>query len=105
MSGLGEIKNDHSSDRRWFLRYGALALPFFLSLRSARAVERVGSVQDLTGEAFAESGSGRRTLDKAAPVFFLSEEVVTGAASRLEMRRREDRISLNDFSFAFSERS
>jgi ferric-dicitrate binding protein FerR (iron transport regulator) len=96
MSGFGEIKNDHSSDRRWLLRHGALALPFFLSLRSARAVERVGSVQDLTGEAFAESGSGRRTLDKAAPVF-LSEEVATGVASRLEMRLgRNTTVRLGD---------
>jgi ferric-dicitrate binding protein FerR (iron transport regulator) len=85
MSRFSEIKNDHSSDRRSLLRYGALALPFILSLRSARAVERVGSVEDVTGEAFAESGSGRRILDKAAPVF-LSEEVMTGVASRLGMR-------------------
>lgn len=81
----GEMKNDHSSDRRSLLRYGALALSFILSLRSARAVEGVGSVESVAGEAFAESGSGRRTLDKAVPVF-LSEDVVTGVASRLGMR-------------------
>jgi ferric-dicitrate binding protein FerR (iron transport regulator) len=96
MSGPGEIKNGHSSDRRWLLRYGALALPFILSLRSARAAEQVGSVEDLTGEAFAESGLGRRTLDKAAPVF-LSEEVVTGVASRLGMRLgRNTTVRLGD---------
>jgi hypothetical protein len=85
MSDLGEIKNDHSSVRRRLLRYGALALPFVLSLRRADALEQVGSVEDIKGEAFAEGGSGRRTLDKAAPVF-LSEEVATGVASRLGMR-------------------
>jgi ferric-dicitrate binding protein FerR (iron transport regulator) len=85
VTGLGEIKRDRSCNRRWLLRHGALALPFILALRPARAVERVGSVEDLTGEAFAELESVRRTLDRAAPVF-LSEEVVTGVASRLGMR-------------------
>jgi len=96
MSGTGEIENDPSSVRRRLLRYGALALPFILSLRLARAAERVGSVEDLTGEAFAESGSGRRTLDQAAPVF-LSEEVVTGVASRLEIQLgRNTTVRLGD---------
>jgi len=85
MSGLGEIKNDHSSNRRWLLRHAMLALPFILSLRPARAAERVGTVEDVTGEAFAELESVRRTLDRAAPVF-LGEEVLTGVASRLGMR-------------------
>jgi ferric-dicitrate binding protein FerR (iron transport regulator) len=85
MTALDENKRNRFRIRRWLLRNGALALPFILSLRSARAVERVGSVEDVTGEAFAESGSGHRTLDKAAPVF-LSEEVMTGVASRLGMR-------------------
>jgi ferric-dicitrate binding protein FerR (iron transport regulator) len=62
-----------------------LAFPFILALRPARAVERIGSVEDVTGEAFAELESVRRPLDRAAPVF-LSEEVVTGVASRLGMR-------------------
>jgi hypothetical protein len=85
MTGLGEIKRDRSCNRRWLLRHGALALPFILAVRSARAVDRVGSVEDVTGEAFGELESVRRTLDRAAPVF-LSEEVATGAASRLGMR-------------------
>src|SRR5215813_9564277 len=85
MTGLGEIKRDLPCNRRWLLRHGALTLPFILALRPARADERVGSVEDVTGEAFAELESGRRTLDRAAPVF-LSEEVVTGIASRLGMR-------------------
>lgn len=89
MTGLGEIKRDRSCNRRWLLRHGALALSFILALRPARAVERVGSVEDVTGEAFAELESVRRMLNRAAPVF-LSEEVVTGVASRLGMRLGRD---------------
>jgi ferric-dicitrate binding protein FerR (iron transport regulator) len=89
MTRLGEINRGRSRNRRWLLRQGALALPFIFTLRPARAVERVGSVEGVTGEAFAELESVRRTLDRAAPVF-LSEEVVTGVASRLEMRLGRD---------------
>jgi ferric-dicitrate binding protein FerR (iron transport regulator) len=85
MTGLGEIKRDRSCNRRWILRHGAVAFPFILALRPARAVERVGSVEDVTGVAFAELESVRRTLYRAAPVF-LSEEVATGVASRLGMQ-------------------
>ena len=84
MAGL-EIKRDRLCSRRRLLWRGTLALPFILALKPARAVERVGSVEEITGEAFAELESVRRTLDRAAPVF-LSEEVVTGVASRLGMR-------------------
>ena len=85
MTGLGKIKRGRSCNRRWLLRHGALTLPLILALRPARAVERVGSVEDVTGEAFAELESVRHTLDRAAPIF-LNEEVVTGVASRLAMR-------------------
>jgi ferric-dicitrate binding protein FerR (iron transport regulator) len=96
MTGFGEIKHDRSRNRRWLLRHGALALPFILALRPAHAVERVGSVEDITGEAFAELESVRRTLDRAAPVF-LSEEVTTGTASRLGMRLgRDTKIRLGE---------
>jgi ferric-dicitrate binding protein FerR (iron transport regulator) len=83
MTGPGGIERDRS--RRWLLRRGALALPFIFTLGQARAVEQVGSVEDVTGEAFGELEAVRRTLDRAAPVF-LSEEVATGVASRLGMR-------------------
>ena len=85
MTGFGEIKRDRSCNRRWFLRYGTLALPYILIFRPAHAVERVGSVEDITGVAFAELASVRRMLYQAAPVF-LSEEVATGVASRLGVR-------------------
>jgi ferric-dicitrate binding protein FerR (iron transport regulator) len=80
---------EHSRNRRWLLRHGALALPLALALRPAGAVEPVGAVEEVTGEAFGEIESARRTLDRAAPVF-LSEEVVTGLASRLAMRLGRD---------------
>ena len=89
MTRPGENKSGSSRNRRWLLRQGVLALPFIFVLRPARAVERVGSVEGVTGEAFAELESVRRTLDRSAPVF-LSEEVVTGVASRLEMRLGRD---------------
>jgi FecR protein. len=85
MTDLDEFKRDRPCNRRWLLRHGALALPFILVGIPARAVERVGSVEDVKGEAFAELDAVRRTLDRAAPVF-LADEVVTGAASRLGMR-------------------
>jgi ferric-dicitrate binding protein FerR (iron transport regulator) len=85
MTRSGEL----SRNRRWLLRHGALALPLILALRPAHAAEPVGSVEEITGEAFGELDSARRTLDRAAPVF-LSEEVVTGAASRLAMRLGRD---------------
>jgi ferric-dicitrate binding protein FerR (iron transport regulator) len=89
MAGLDEIKRDRFRNRRWLLRNGALAVPFILALRPARAAERVGSVEEVTGQAFAELDSVRRPLDRAAPVF-LSEEVATGVASRLGMRLGRD---------------
>src|ERR1700740_3001378 len=89
MSGLGKIKRDRSCNRHWLLRYGMLALPAILALRPARPAERVGVVEARAGEAFAELDLVRRTLDRAAPVF-LSEEVVTGVASRLGMRLGRD---------------
>jgi len=50
MTDLGEIKRDRPCNRRWLLRHGALALPFILVGIPARAVERVGSVEDSKGE-------------------------------------------------------
>jgi FecR protein len=85
MTDLDEIKHDGSCDRRWLLRRAALALPFILAGVPALAAERVGSVEDVKGEAFAELEAVRRTLDRAAPIF-LADEVGTGLASRLGMR-------------------
>ena len=96
MTDLGEIKRDLPCNRRWLLRHGALALPFIFVGIPARAVERVASVEDVKGEAFAELEAVRRTLDRAAPVF-LGDEVATGVASRLGMRLgRDTKIRLGE---------
>ena len=89
MTDIGEIKRDRSCNRRWLLRHGGPALPFILAVIPASAAERVGSVEDVKGEAFAELDNARRTLDPAAPVF-LGDEVATGIASRLGMRLGRD---------------
>jgi hypothetical protein len=44
--------------------------------------QRAGAVEEVKGEAFAEKGSQRRVLERAAPLF-LRDRVATGAASRL----------------------
>src|SRR5215468_10733484 len=85
MTDFGDTKRKPPFNRRWLLRRGALAVPFILASKLGHAVERVGSVENVTGEAFAELDAVRRTLDRAAAVF-LGEEVITGVASRLEMR-------------------
>lgn len=89
MTDIGEIKRDRSRNRRWFLDHGVRALPFILAGIPAHAAERVGSVEDVKGDAFAEIDTARRTLDPAAPVF-LGDEVATGIASRLGMRLGRD---------------
>ena len=89
MTDLGEIKRDLAFNRRWLLCHGVLALPFILAGTPARAADRVGSVEEVKGETFAELDGGRRTLDRAAPVF-LGDEVVTGVASKLGMRLGRD---------------
>jgi ferric-dicitrate binding protein FerR (iron transport regulator) len=91
MTDIGETKCERSCNRRWFLRRGVPALPFILAGIPARAAERVGSVEDVKGEAFAELDAGRRTLNRAAPVF-LGDEVATGIASRLGMRLGRDTV-------------
>ena len=89
MTDIGEIKRDRSCNRRWLLRHGAPALPLILADIPASAAERVGSVEDVKGEASAELDAVRRTLDRAAPVF-LGDEVATGVASRLGVRLGRD---------------
>jgi ferric-dicitrate binding protein FerR (iron transport regulator) len=91
-----EIKRDRRCNRRWLLHRGTLVLPFILGGIPARAAERVGSVEEVKGEVFAELDAVRRTLDRAASIF-LGDEVATGAASRLGMRLgRDTRIRLGE---------
>jgi hypothetical protein len=84
MTKPGNIERDRFCNRRWLLGWGLLPSSFLLALGPARAVERVGSVEDVKGEAFAELESARRALGRAAPVY-LGEEVMTGSASQLGM--------------------
>jgi ferric-dicitrate binding protein FerR (iron transport regulator) len=89
VTDLGEIKHDLFSNRRWFLRRCVLALPLYLVVSPAPAAEAAGSVEDVSGEAFAEAHAVRRLLERLAPVF-LRDQVGTGAASRLGMRLGRD---------------
>src|ERR1700704_3518629 len=84
MTDLGEIKRDRPCNRRWLLRHAALSLPFILvGSMPARAVERVGSVEDSNGEAFAELDAVRRTLGRAAPGFVGAGGATAHAARRV----------------------
>src|SRR5258705_1125455 len=67
MTDLGEIKRDRPCHRPWLLSHAALAVPLILVGIPARAVERVGSVEDVKGEAFAELEADCRTLDSGRP--------------------------------------
>jgi ferric-dicitrate binding protein FerR (iron transport regulator) len=51
----------------------------------AQSAERAGAVEDVRGEAFAETAAVRRGLERAAPVF-VGDQVGTGFQSRLAMR-------------------
>jgi ferric-dicitrate binding protein FerR (iron transport regulator) len=75
--------------RRWVMVYGAAATLFALAPTRAFGAERAGSVEDVKGEAFAESAAVQRALDRAAPIF-LGDNVGTGLASRLGMRLGRD---------------
>src|SRR5262245_41216609 len=48
------------------------------------AQERAGSVAEAKGDAFAEAGTQRRTLDRLSPLF-INDTVSTGQAARLAM--------------------
>ena len=86
---LRETKREPLSNRLWFIRRGVLALPLILAIGQAAAAEPAGSVEDLSGEAFAEAHAVRRLLERLAPIF-LGDQVGTGTASRLGMRLGRD---------------
>jgi ferric-dicitrate binding protein FerR (iron transport regulator) len=83
-TSFGEIERDRLRHRRWFLCHGAPAMLFVFATVRAQGAERAGIVEDVRGEAFAETDAIRRMLDSAAPLF-LGDEVGTGAESRLRM--------------------
>jgi hypothetical protein len=51
----------------------------------AESAERAGAVEEVRGEAFAETAAVRRGLESAAPLF-VADQVGTGFQSRLAMR-------------------
>jgi ferric-dicitrate binding protein FerR (iron transport regulator) len=69
-------------DRRSLLRFfiaGTSAL--ILRTTYAQKADQAGSVEEVKGEAFAETGSERRQLDRAAPLF-IKDKVGTGTDAR-----------------------
>jgi hypothetical protein len=82
----------HHVLRRTLLRLTGMGL-LALSATFDRALAReiAGAVDDVRGEAFAEAQQERRKLENAAPVF-LSDDVSTGAASRLAIHLGADTI-------------
>jgi ferric-dicitrate binding protein FerR (iron transport regulator) len=81
-------KQSETSSRLW-LRRDALratlgAAVFMPALVKAQSSEKVGSVEEVKGEAFGEVRDRRRTLERAAPLF-LNE--VVGASARLTIDR------------------
>ena len=66
-----------------------LAIFSFATAPLARGAGPVGEVQDLKGEAFADTAQQHRALDKNSPVY-VGDRISTGAASRLTMRLGTD---------------
>jgi ferric-dicitrate binding protein FerR (iron transport regulator) len=88
-TSFGKIKRGRLCNRRWFLCRGTPAILLASAAVRAQGAEQAGAVEEVRGEAFAEAAAIRRTLDRAAPLF-ISDEVGTGAASRLSMRLGRD---------------
>ena len=77
-----QIGNRLSFDRRGLLRAAIGAAFLAPKVANAQAPQQVGSVEDIKGEAFADSRDKRRTLERAAPLY-LTDVVATGPDSRL----------------------
>jgi hypothetical protein len=77
-----QIGNMLSFDRRGLLRAAIGAAFLAPKVATAQAPQQVGSVEDIKGEAFADSRDKRRTLERAAPLY-LTDVVATGPDSRL----------------------
>jgi hypothetical protein len=77
----------HALDRRLLLR-AAVGAAIFIPHRS-HSQARVGSVEEIRGEAFAETRAERRTLDREAPLF-INDLVGTGTDSRLKLQLGKD---------------
>ena len=92
-----DTRRDDLFHRRSLVRLGVSSLALLMS-RAARVhgAERAGSIEDIKGEGFAESGAVRRLLEREAPVF-IADRVGTGPASRLTLQLgRFTRIRLGE---------
>jgi ferric-dicitrate binding protein FerR (iron transport regulator) len=85
----------------------AITFSFMCESKAAEdpSVETAGSVEEASGEAFAETGEKRRLLKQKAPIF-VSDQVGTGPDSRLALRLGENtmvrlgeraRLTINQF--------
>ena len=76
-----QIGNMLSFDRRGLLRAAIGAAFLAPKVAIAQAPQQVGSVEDIKGEAFADSRDKRRTLERAAPLY-LTDVVAHGTGFR-----------------------
>ncbi|MGL4495258.1 MAG: FecR family protein [Beijerinckiaceae bacterium] len=75
---------------------GLLAAPLVLLSSAGASASSVGEVTEMRGSAFAEVGSGTRTMNPGAPVN-IDELIRTGEASRLKMvLAGQTRVSLSE---------
>lgn len=82
----------NSLARRTFVMAALLGpATFLLRQAPAQAAERVGAVEAVKGEAFAQTEAARRALEAAGPLF-VRDKVGTGASSRLAMRLGRDTL-------------
>jgi hypothetical protein len=79
-------RRKHALTRRSFLRVAGTTLAVSVArVAGAWSAERAGAVEDIRGEAFAETAAVRRGLERTAQLF-VGDQVGTGFQSRLAMR-------------------
>lgn len=75
--------------RRLALAVASIAACALFAAAKADAADAAGAVEELRGNAFADSSQQHRALDRASPLY-VGDRVSTGAASRLTMRLGTD---------------
>jgi ferric-dicitrate binding protein FerR (iron transport regulator) len=85
---MRDAAKEYRLDRRWFV-FGSALAALLPAGAYAQGAKQAGSVENVTGDAFAEARAGRRALQPAAPVF-IADQVRTGSASRLTMQLGRD---------------
>ncbi len=85
-NGFDGMHREHVLTRRSLFGVAGATLAVSAAFAAAaRSAERAGAVEDVRGEAFAETDTVRRGLERAAPLF-VGDQVGTGFQSRLAMR-------------------